>query len=59
LEKTVSKSEKTTQTSSGADDAGQAQVQAAVDEAAEKGYFGNVPEREPNESFTLAGVTKK
>jgi len=55
----MSKSDKTTQTSSGAGDVGQSQVQATFDEAAEKGYFGTVPEREPNESFTLDGVNKK
>lgn len=55
----MSKSEKTTQTSPGADDVGQAQVQAKFDEAAEKGYFGTVPDREPNESFTLEGVAKQ
>lgn len=40
-----------------ADDAGQAEVQAKFDEAAEKGYFGNTPDSTPNENYTLAGVT--
>lgn len=39
-----------------ADDAGQAEVQAKFDEAAEKGYFGVVPDETPNENYTLAGV---
>lgn len=48
---------KTTQTSSGADDAGEAEVQATFDEANEKGYFGEVPDKTPNENYTLKGVT--
>lgn len=38
-------------------DAGQAEVQSTVDEAAEKGYFGTTPDPTPNENYTLAGVT--
>lgn len=34
-------------------DAGQAEVQAKVDEADEKGYFGRVPAGPPNEAFSL------
>jgi hypothetical protein len=33
-------------------------VQAAFDEAAEKGYFGTVPDETPNEAYTVAGVVK-
>lgn len=40
-----------------ADDAGQAEVQAAFDEAEEKGYFGTTPDDTPNENYTLQGVT--
>lgn len=39
------------------DDAGQAEVQAVFDEAAEKGYFGTSPDETPRENYTLAGVT--
>jgi hypothetical protein len=53
----TSQSEKT-RTSSGADDVGQAEVQARFDEANAKGYFGSRPDRDPDEAFTLAGVTK-
>lgn len=38
-------------------DAGQDEVQAKFDEAAEKGYFGEVPDETPNENYTLKGVT--
>jgi hypothetical protein len=38
------------------DDAGQAEVQKAADNAAEKGYFGTTPDPTPNENYTLAGV---
>ena len=31
-------------------------VQVLFDEAAEKGYFGEVPDKTPNEAYTLAGV---
>lgn len=40
-----------------ADDAGQAEVQARFDEANAKGYFGETPDKTPNENYTLAGVT--
>lgn len=46
-----------TQTSSGADDPGMAEVQARFDEAEEKGYFGHTPDETPNENYTLKGVT--
>jgi hypothetical protein len=53
----MTKSTKTTPTSSGAgDDAGQAEVQAKFDEAAEKGYFGTAPDDTPLENYTLSGV---
>lgn len=45
----------TAKTSASAD-AGQAEVQKAFDAAADKGYFGEVPDRTPNEHYTLAGV---
>lgn len=38
------------------DDAGQAEVQAKVTEAEEKGYYGSVPDSTPNENYTLKGV---
>jgi hypothetical protein len=38
-------------------DAGQAALQAAADEAAEKGYYGETPDPTPNENYTFAGVT--
>lgn len=41
----------------GADDLGASEVQAKFDEAAEKGYFGEVPDETPNENYTLKGVT--
>lgn len=53
----ASSQKSTPQTSSGADDAGQAEVQKRFDEAAEKGYFGEVPDETPNENYTLSGVT--
>ena len=44
-------------TKKSADDAGQAEVQAKFDEAEEKGYFGETPDKTPNENYTLQGVT--
>ena len=38
-------------------DVGQNEVQQAVDEANEKGYFGEAPDPTPNENYTVAGVT--
>ena len=38
------------------DDAGQAEVEATFDEANEKGYFGETPDKTPNENYTLQGV---
>lgn len=49
---------KKTQTSSGADDAGQAEVQARFDEANSKGYFGTRPDGPAPEEYTLSAVTK-
>ena len=40
-----------------ADEVGAGQVQAAFDEANEKGYFGETPDDTPNENYTLKGVT--
>jgi hypothetical protein len=40
-----------------ADDLGADQVQAAFDEANEKGYFGETPDDTPNENYTVQGVT--
>lgn len=37
-------------------DAGQAEVQAAFDEANDKGYFGATPDDTPRENYTLKGV---
>lgn len=36
-----------------ADEVGADQVQQAFDEAAEKGYFGYVPDDTPNENYSL------
>lgn len=38
-------------------DAGEAEVQAKMDEAEDKGYFGTTPDDTPNENYTLKGVT--
>lgn len=38
-------------------DAGEAEVQAKMDEAEDKGYFGTTPDDTPNENYTLQGVT--
>jgi hypothetical protein len=35
-------------------DAGQAEVQDAYQEAADRGYYGQVPDQPPNEAFSLA-----
>ena len=35
------------------------EVQAKFDEANEKGYFGETPDEEPRDSFTLKGVANK
>ncbi len=40
-------------TKKASDDSGAAEVQAAFDEAAEKGYFGTVPPGPPNEAYSL------
>jgi hypothetical protein len=45
--------EKTESRGRQAKDAGQAEVQAIFDEAAEKGYFGYTPDETPNENYTL------
>lgn len=37
-------------------DSGAAEVAAKFDEAAEKGYFGTVPDDTPNENYTVQGV---
>ncbi len=37
-------------------DAGEAEVQAISDEAAEKGYLGEVHDETPNENYTLKGM---
>lgn len=39
------------------DEVGAAKVQAVFDEAAEKGYFGETPDKTPRENYTLKGVT--
>lgn len=46
----------TQKSASSKDDAGQAEVQAKFDEAAEKGFFGTVPDETPNENYTVRGV---
>jgi hypothetical protein len=38
------------------DDAGQDEVQARFDEAAEKGYFGESPDETPRDNYTVRGV---
>lgn len=35
-------------------DAGRADLQALSDDALNKGYFGSVPDKEPNEAYSLA-----
>lgn len=42
-----------------ADEVGADEVQAKFDEANERGYFGETPDDEPRESFTLKGVAGK
>ena len=51
--------EKKAPASSRTDDAGQAEVQSAFDEANERGYFGTVPDERPNEDYTLAGSVRR
>lgn len=41
-----------------AEDHGQAESQAAWDEANEQGFWGSVPDETPNAAYTVAGVTK-
>ena len=41
-----------------AKDHGQAEIQAAWDEANAQGYWGSVPDETPNEAYTVAGVVK-
>lgn len=47
----------TTRKTANADDLGAAEVQAKVDDANERGYFGSTPDETPRENYTLAGVT--
>lgn len=49
--------EKKSSTTNKGGDAGQAEMQAKFDEAAEKGHFGETPDDTPNENYTLKGVT--
>ena len=42
-----------------AKDHGQAEIQAAWDEANDKGYWGSVPDETPNQDYTVSGVTRK
>jgi hypothetical protein len=39
------------------EDSGEAEVQAKVDEAEEKGYLGETVDETPRENYTLGGVT--
>jgi len=39
------------------DDAGQAEVQAKVDEETDKGFWGTKVDPTPNEHYTVDGVT--
>lgn len=48
----------TTKSDSKSSDVGADQVQAKVDKAEDKGYFGHAPDPTPNENYTVAGVTK-
>ncbi len=41
-----------------ADEVGADQVQAAFDEANERGYFGESPDKTPRENYSLQGVGK-
>jgi hypothetical protein len=43
--------------SNAADDLGADRVQAAFDEANDKGFFGESPDKTPRENYTLKGVT--
>jgi hypothetical protein len=54
----MAEQEKKTTSRRSAEDAGQDEVQAAFDEANEKGYFGETPDETPNEAYTLQGVGK-
>jgi len=38
-------------------DAGDAEVQATMDEETDKGFSGEVPDPTPNEAYTVKGVT--
>jgi hypothetical protein len=42
--------------SKAASEVGADEVQAKFDEANAKGYFGDTPDEEPRENFTLKGV---
>ena len=39
-------------------DSGEAEVQAKVDEAEDKGFYGEAVDETPRENYTVAGVTK-
>lgn len=41
-----------------AGDSGEKEVQAAADEATQKGYYGEATDERPNEDYTLQGVVK-
>jgi len=41
----------------GSGESGESEIQAAFDDAAAKGFFGESPDKQPNESYTLQGVT--
>ncbi len=52
----MAETQKSASRDAGKDDAGQAEVQAKFDEAAEQGFFGTVPDETPNENYTVQGV---
>jgi len=47
----------TTGITKGIGESGESEVQAAFDEATAKGFFGESPDKQSNESYTLQGVT--
>jgi hypothetical protein len=40
-------------------DSGEAEVQAKVDEAEDKGYYGTAVDERPREDYTVSGVLKR
>jgi hypothetical protein len=55
--KTTTAKSKVEEQAPDADAPGNAEVQSAMDEATERGYFGVEVDETPNEHYTLKGVT--